>query len=218
MTTSCTLKNLPQQPSSRVAILGSTNGTSSQLLLDKYNAGKLDGVEIVFIFSDRKKAGILERATKNNIKGIYFPSKNVTRLDYDKQIDQLLVNNNIDLVLLIGYMKLMSPWFVNKWLNKVMNIHPSLLPAFAGGMDLNVHEAVLQRGCKLTGVSLMFIDEGADTGPIISQRITVVENDDTPDTLKAKVQTLEKEMILDAVLLWANGKIRMEGTIVKINP
>ena len=201
----------------RIAILGSTNGTSSQLLLNQYSSGNIDNIEIPLILSNRKNAGILEKAKIHNINAVYLPSKNKIREEYDREVDTLLTENNIELLLLIGYMKFMSPWFVDKWLNKVMNIHPSLLPAFAGGMDINVHQAVLDRGCKVTGASLMFIDHGADTGPIISQRVVPVEDGDTQNTLKQKVQAKEKEMILEAVLLWRDGRISVENTHVKID-
>jgi phosphoribosylglycinamide formyltransferase-1 len=97
-----------------------------------------------------------------------------------------------------------------------MNIHPSLLPAFAGGMDLNVHEEILKRGCKVSGCSLIFIDEGADTGPIIIQKVCNVENDETADSLKAKVQKLEGEALIEGIELFRDGKLKVEGTIVKV--
>ena len=200
----------------RIAILGSTNGTSCQLLIERIRSKTLPNVELVFMLSNRKNAGILQRAKDNNIKGIHIPSKGKKREEYDREVDGLLVEHNIDLVLLIGYMKFLSSWFVNKWLNKVMNVHPSLLPAFSGKMDLDIHQEVLKRGCKVSGATLMFIDEGADTGPIISQRITYVEPVDTPKTLKDKVQNLEKEMLVEAVEWWRDGKICINGNLVRI--
>ncbi len=200
----------------RIAILGSTNGTSSQLLIERITSKTLSGINLVFMLSNRKNAGILQRAKDNNIKSIYIPSKGKKREEYDREVDSLLVEHRIDLVLLIGYMKFLSSWFVNKWLNKVMNVHPSLLPAFSGKMDLDIHEEVLKRGCKVSGATLMFIDEGADTGPIISQRTTNVELVDTPKTLKAKVQNLEKEMLVEAVEWWRDGRICINGNLIKI--
>src|SRR3989338_2308173 len=113
-------------------------------------------------------------------------------------------------------MKLMSSWFVSKYKNKVMNIHPSLLPAFAGDMDLNVHRAVLERGCKLTGASLIFINEGPDTGPIIMQKAVEVNEDDGEESLKIKVQEAEQELLLEAIPLYFAGKIVVTGKKVNI--
>lgn len=99
-----------------------------------------------------------------------------------------------------------------------MNIHPSLLPAFAGGMDLDVHRAVLDYGVKVTGCTLHFVDEGVDTGPIILQKPVKVDEDDTPETLKSKVQKAEQEIILEAIKLFKQGRLRVEGRRVRILP
>ena len=110
----------------------------------------------------------------------------------------------------------MSEQFVERWKNQVMNIHPSLLPAYTGGMDRNVHAEVLARGCKLTGVSLIFIDQGADTGPIIMQKAVPVLDGDTVDTLKTRVQGVEQEMLIEALGLYRDGKINVVDGIVTI--
>ncbi len=151
-----------------IAVLASTNATDMQAVIDAIESKTLDA-NISIVISNKKDSFALERAKKQNIKSIFLDPKGKTRDEYDKEIDKTLQEEKISLILLIGYMKLISPWFVKKYENKVMNIHPSLLPAYAGGMDLNVHEEVLKRGCKITGTTLMFIDEGADTGPIILQ-------------------------------------------------
>jgi len=192
-----------------IAVLGSTKGTVLQYVIDQIESGVLKGINIKFVLSNVEKAGILDKARKHNLKAIYLTGKDKTREEYDIQVSQLLENDNIDLVLLIGYMRLMSDSFVKKWLNKVVNIHPSILPAFAGQMDLNVHQAVIDRGCKLTGASLIFIDENADTGPIISQKCIMVEQDDTAETLKIKVQRLEGEMLVDFLYKWYENKIKV---------
>lgn len=110
----------------------------------------------------------------------------------------------------------MSSWFVQKWLNKVMNIHPSLLPKYAGGMDKNVHEEVLKNKDKTTGCSLIFIDEGADTGPVIIQKSCKVEENETVDTLKAKIQKLEGQALIEGIELFRDNKLKVEGRIVHI--
>lgn len=201
----------------KIAVLGSTRGSDLQAILDSLENDKddrLQDIQIEFVLSNRQDALILERARKHGIKAIFLDPRGKKRPEYDAEVTTLLEEHQVDLVLLIGYMKLMSKEFVQRWWNKVMNIHPSLLPAFAGGMDLNVHEAVLERGCKVTGASLIFIDEGADTGPIISQGVVGVETQDTPDTLKAKVQALEGELLIEALAKYRDNKIQVIGTKV----
>ena len=200
----------------KVAILGSTRGTDMQCIIDQMEAGNLPGISIEFVLSNKRQAGILDKARKHNLKDIFLSGKDKSREEYDQEISQLLEDHQVELVLLIGYMKLMSESFVQKWLNRVVNIHPSLLPAFAGGMDLNVHEAVLERGCKVSGATLMFIDQGADTGPIISQGVVQVENDETADTLKEKVQKVEGELLVEFLKNWRDGKVKVEGQKVLI--
>lgn len=186
-----------------------------QGIIEAIEAKKLDA-EIAVVISDKKDTYALERARKHNLKAVFLDTEGKEKEEYDKEIDKVLTENGVELVLLIGYMKLISPWFVQKWLNKIMNVHPSLLPAYAGGMDLDVHAEVLKRGCKVTGASLIFIDEGADTGPIIDQRIEYVKDGDAPETLKPRIQKLEQDMLIDAIELFAQGKLKVEGKRVKI--
>lgn len=193
-------------------MLGSTNGTDLQAIIDE----KIKDVTISFILSNKKDAYILQRAKEHGIKAIYLDPQGLTREEYDVKIDFLLKENNVGLVLLIGYMRFMSPWFVKKWLNQVMNIHPSLLPAFAGGMDKNVHAQVLKSGIKETGATLMFIDDGADTGPIIMQQAVKVADNETVDTLKNKVQTVEKLLLIKGIELYRDGKIQVKDNQVII--
>jgi phosphoribosylglycinamide formyltransferase-1 len=198
----------------KIAVLGSTKGTDLEAVLYTIEAGLLKDVEISFVLSNKKDAFILERAKKHNIKAIFLDPKG--KEDYDKEVDKLLQEHDIELVLLIGYMKIMSAWFVKKWLNKVMNIHPSLLPMFAGGMDKNVHEQVLKYGCKVSGCSLIFIDEGADTGPIILQKAVNISEGETVDSLKTKVQHAEQEIIVKGIELFRDKRLKVEGRIVHI--
>ena len=200
----------------KIAVLGSTKGTDLQGVLDAIDSSKLTDVEISFVLSNKQDAYILKRAKKHNLKTIFLDPKGKDREEYDKEVDKLLEEHNIELVLLIGYMKIMSAWFVQKWLNKVMNIHPSLLPKYAGGMDLNVHEEVLKNKDKVSGPTLIFIDEGADTGPIILQKEVKIEENETADTLKEKVQKAEQEIIIKGIELFRDGKLKVEENIVHI--
>lgn len=202
----------------RIAVLGSTRGTDLQAVIDAIKSGELDA-EVVCVISNRRRAYILERARKNGIEAIYISPKGLSRVEYDRLVmDELEKRAPIDLILLIGYMRILSDEFVRKYRWRIMNIHPSLLPAFAGGMDLDVHRAVLDYGVKVTGCTLHFVDEGVDTGPIILQKPVKVDEDDTPETLKSKVQKAEQEVILEAIKLFKQGRLRVEGRRVRILP
>jgi phosphoribosylglycinamide formyltransferase-1 len=198
-----------------IGVLGSTRGTDLQALIDEIKAKRLDA-NIVVVISNKKDAYILKRAKKYNIKTVFIDSKNKEREEFDKEVAKILDENNAELILLIGYMRFLSKWFVNKYRNKIMNIHPSLLPAFAGGMDKNVHENVLKTGCKITGCTLHFVDKGIDTGPIIMQKAVDISEDETADSLKEKVQKAEQEIIIKAIKLFMNNKLKVEGNKVRI--
>lgn len=192
----------------KVGVLGSTRGTDLQAIINAIEGGTLEGVEISLVLSNRKDAGILERASRHGLETIFLSPKNLDREAYDRRVDAEMKSRGVELILLIGYMKLMSEWFVNAWRNRAMNIHPSLLPAFAGGMDLNVHREVILRGCKVSGATLIYIDEGADTGPIIDQGVVRIDKDETIDSLKEKVQRVEGELLVKALANFRDGGLR----------
>jgi phosphoribosylglycinamide formyltransferase 1 len=184
----------------KLAVFSSGKGTSIRPLINKIQNQEISGVEISLVFTNKLDAPIIEYAKNNNIRTYtleYSKESHKNREGYDMEIDNLL--NGIDYIFLVGYMRLISPWMINKWKNKIINLHPSLLPAFAGMMDLGVHQAVLDRGCKITGASIMFIDEGADTGQIINQKSIEVYNDDTAESLKSRIQAVESTLIIDFV-------------------
>lgn len=133
-----------------IGVLASTKATDMQAIIDAINAGKLDA-RISVVISNKKDAYALERAKKHNIRAIFLDPTGKEKGEYDKEIGRVLQNEKVELVLLIGYMKIISPWLVKKWKNRIMNIHPSLLPAFAGGMDKDVHKEVLNAKVKVTG-------------------------------------------------------------------
>ena len=159
----------------RLGILASTKGTDMQAIIDAINSKKLNAV-ISIVISNKKDSYALERAKKHNIKPVFIESKGKGREQYDREIAKILDENKAGLILLIGYMKFLSPWFVNKYKNKIINIHPSLLPKYAGGMDTDVHAEVLKNKEKITGATLHFVDEGKDTGPIILQKEVKIKN------------------------------------------
>jgi len=186
-----------------------------QAVIDAISSKKLNAV-ISVVISNKKDAYALERAKINNIKAVFVESKNKYREQYDKEVAKILDKHKVDLILLIGYMRFLSPWFVNKYKNKVMNIHPSLLPKYAGGMDRDVHAEVLKNKEKTTGATLHFVDEGADTGPIILQKKVKIEKDENTISLKEKVQKAEQEIIIKAIELFEKGKIKVKNNKVVI--
>lgn len=194
----------------RVAVLGSTAGTDLKAIIEAINSGQLTGIEIVLVISNVASAKILDLARHYKISNIFIDSQNYATRDlYDQKIIECLTSLRVDLVLLIGYMKLISVSLIRCFKNRIMNIHPSLLPAFAGQMDLNIHRAVLERGCKLTGASLIFIDEGPDTGPIISQKSLEIAPEETPESLKARVQIVEQALLIQALEWFRDGRIHV---------
>lgn len=196
-----------------IAVLASTRGTDLQALMDAIEQKKLLARLIVIC---NKECGALERAKKHTIPHYLIPSQGKEREAFDKEIAAILDKEKVELIVLIGYMLYLSPWFANRYRNRIMNIHPSLLPAFAGGMDLNVYEEVLKRGSKVTGCTLHFVDEGEDTGPIILQKAVEVKEQDTAETLKERVQKAEQEIILQGIRLFFDGKLQVEGNQVRI--
>ena len=198
-----------------VGVLGSTKGTDLQAVIDAVESKELS-INISVVISNKEDAYILERAGKYNIEAVFIDSKGKEREDFDREVSKELEKHDVDLVLAIGYMRILSPWFVNKWKNKIMNIHPSLLPAFAGGMDKDVHAEVLKTGVKETGCTLHFVDESVDGGPIILQKKVSVEDNETIESLKAKVQKAEQEILVKAIKLYGEGKIKVEEGKVTI--
>ena len=180
-----------------------------QAIIDAINSGKLDA-QVSVLISNKEDSYALERAKKHNIKAVFIDSKNKEREEFDKEVNNILEKYNVDLILLIGYMRILSSWFVRKYKNKIMNIHPSLLPAFAGGMDKDVHAEVLKAGVKETGCTLHFVDESVDAGPIIMQKKVSVTENETVDSLKEKVQKAEQEIIVKVLKLYEQGKIKVE--------
>tara|TARA_Y100000310_G_scaffold344949_1_gene460702 strand:+ start:827 stop:1444 length:618 start_codon:yes stop_codon:yes gene_type:complete len=198
-----------------IGILGSTKGTDLQAVIDEIEAGRLDA-NIPVVVSNKEDAYILERARKHSIKALFIEPKDKTREEFDKEVIDIFEKENVGLVLLIGYMRLLSKPFVDKYMNKIMNIHPSLLPAFEGGMDKSVHKSILEQGVNVTGCTLHFVDEGADTGPIILQEPVMIEDGETVESLKPRVQKAEQEIIIKAIKLFSEGKLKVEGRKVKI--
>jgi phosphoribosylglycinamide formyltransferase 1 len=185
----------------KVGVLGSTRGTALQGVLDAVASGELD-VEIVLVASDKAQAPILARAEGCGIRAEFFDPAGLKREAYDEIVSEALRNAGAELVLLIGYMRIVSAGFVEQWRGRLLNVHPSLLPAFGGMTDKNVHGAVLAAGVGETGCTIHHVTEEVDGGPIVLQKRCPVLPDDTVDTLKDRVQALEQAAFIDVLRGW----------------
>lgn len=203
----------------KIGVLVSGGGTNLQKIIDAVNDGRIKG-EIASVVSSSPKAYALERAAKNNI-----PTAVIRLKDYPdrKTFSQALVEHfkekNVGLIVLAGFMLILDPLFTDAFPNMVMNIHPALIPSFCGEgfYGIHVHEAVLEKGVKLTGATVHFADGKADNGPIIIQKAVEVKFDDTPETLQKRVmEEAEWEIFPKAIGLFAEGKIKVLGNRVKI--
>jgi phosphoribosylglycinamide formyltransferase 1 len=181
-----------------LAILGSTKGTTAQAIIDAIEQGELEA-RVEMVISNKQDAYILERAQKHSIPSMWIDTENKSREEFDREVSSMFEELEIDLILLIGYMRLLSKPFVEQWKNKIINVHPSLLPAFAGGMDMDVHQAVIDAKSKETGCTIHYVDEGTDTGKILLQKKCSVDPSDTAESLKTKVQKLEGEAFLEVL-------------------
>jgi len=188
----------------KLGILGSTNGTDLQTILDSIASGELNG-EVSVVLSNRKNAYILERAKNYNVPALFLSHKEKSREEFDAEMTAILKEHSVDLVLLIGFMRILSAKFCQEWQDRLLNVHPSLLPKYAGGMDTNVHQDVIINGDTETGCTIHFVTEEVDEGPILIQKKCNVEPDETVDTLKTKVQKLEGMAFIEAIQLIQNN-------------
>ena len=189
----------------RLGVLGSTRGTDLEAILSAINNKKLSA-EVSVVISNRENAYILTRAKNHNVPSLFISHKNKSREEFDKNVTTILKQYNVELVLLIGFMRILSAEFCQAWRDRVLNVHPSLLPKYAGGMDMNVHEEVLKNGDHETGCTIHFVTETVDGGPVLVQKRCTVETNETMATLKLKVQALEGGAFIEAIQLIQNNK------------
>ncbi len=194
----------------RLGVLGSTKGTDLQAILDSIQAEQLNAVVSV-VLSNQKNAFILERAKNHSVPTFFISHQGKRRKEFDAEMTLVLKNHNVDLVLLIGFMRILSDDFCREWRDRILNVHPSLLPKYAGGMDMNVHEEVLKNNDKETGCTIHFVTDEVDGGPILIQKKCDVEPNDTAQSLKAKVQDLEGNAFLEAIKLFETKYIFHNG-------
>lgn len=183
----------------RIAVLVSGGGTNLQALLDAEAAGKIPHGEIAMVISNNPNAYALERVKKFGIPGAVISKKECTSQDeFEQKIQGILELNGIDLVILAGFMCILTEKFTSKWPNRILNIHPSLIPAFCGEgfYGLHVHEAALARGVKLTGATVHFVNEIPDGGPILLQKAVEVREGDTPEILQRRVMEQAEWILL----------------------
>ena len=206
----------------RIGVLVSGGGTNLQQLIDAQAAGRLGGGEIVTVVSSKPGVYALERAQKAGIEAIALSRKDYPDVEvYSQALIDALKARNVELVVLSGFLTITSDSFVQAFPNRIMNVHPALLPAFGGKgyYGLHVHEAGLSRGCKLTGATVHFANEVCDGGPIILQRAVEVQEGDTPESLQKRVmEQAEWTLLPEAVSLFCQGRLRVEDGKVSIAP
>ncbi|MCX6768086.1 MAG: phosphoribosylglycinamide formyltransferase [Candidatus Micrarchaeota archaeon] len=198
----------------KVAVLASGRGTNLQALLDTAGRGEL-GAQVAVVVSDKKDAMALERARKHGVPAVFLDPKGKKREEFDREVVAEFEKRGAGLVVLAGYLKMLSPYFVETYRNRIMNIHRSLLPAFAGGLA-DAHARALEHGVKVTGCTVHFVDEGEDTGPIILQKAVEIAEDETPESLEGKILEQEHKLLPQAVKLFAENRLRIEGRRVRI--
>src|SRR6202142_490333 len=199
----------------RIGVLLSGRGSNFEALAESIDAGRLPNAEIALVVANREGAPGIYKARARGIATRVIPSKVLEREAYDRQVAGALQEAKVDLVCLAGYMRLLSPYFITAFRNRILNIHPSLLPAFPG---LEAQRQALEHGVKFTGCTVHFVDENLDAGPVILQAIVAVLDADTPETLSQRVLNEEHRIYTEAVRIVLEGRYRIEGRRVLILP
>ncbi len=201
-----------------IAVLISGSGTNLQSVIDSINKNEING-EIKLVISNRQDAFGLKRAEKANIKNIFLDPKNLNDENYNKKLIFELEKESIDLIILAGYLKILTKNIIKKYKNKIINIHPSLIPCFSGKKyyGIRVHEEVIKYGVKISGATTHFVNEEPDGGPIIIQEIVKVDYHDSAESLQKKVLKLEHKILPESIKLFCEGKLEVIGRKVKIN-
>jgi len=199
----------------RIGVLLSGRGSNFEALADSVAAGRIPNAEIALVLSNREAAPGLQKAIERKIPAKAIPSKGLEREAYDKLVVAALKDAGVELVCLAGYMRLISPHFVSAFPNRIINVHPSLLPAFPG---LESQRQAIEHGAKFSGCTVHFVDENLDAGPIILQACVPIEDDDTPDTLGERILKQEHRIYTEAVKIVLEERYRIEGRRVRVIP
>ena len=197
----------------RVAVLASGRGSNFQSIIDAANRDELPNCNIVLLIANKKEAYAIERAKKHKINYKIIESSNKKREEFDQDVLKVLKENNIEIVVLAGFMRILSKTFIKEYRNKIINIHPSLLPSFPGA---HAHRDVINAGAKESGCTVHIVDEGIDTGPIIMQRSVTVDVNDDEDTLASKILPLEHQIFPKALHLLTSKKLEINKGKVTI--
>ena len=192
----------------RIGVLLSGRGSNFEALAESVAAGRIPNAEIAMVISNREGAPGIQRAESRGIRTRVIPSKGLERETYDRQVAAVLDEHKVDLVCLAGYMRLLSPYFVAKFPNRILNIHPSLLPSFPG---LESQRQALEYGVKIAGCTVHFVDENLDAGPIILQTTVPVLDEDTEASLSERILKEEHRIYSDAVRIVLEGKFKIAG-------
>ncbi len=192
----------------RIGVLLSGRGSNFEALAESCASGRIPGAEIAIVVSNRDGAPGIERARARGIPARVIPSKGLEREVYDRQVAAVLKEYRVDLVCLAGYMRLLSPYFVEQFPRRILNIHPSLLPSFPG---LEAQRQALEHGVKFSGCTVHFVDENLDAGPILAQAAVAVRDEDTPDSLSARILVEEHRIYTEAVRLVLEGRFSVAG-------
>lgn len=192
----------------RIGVLLSGRGSNFEALADSISAGRIPGAEIALVLSNREGAPGIDRAKSRGLATLVIPSKGLERETYDRQVITALREAKVDLICLAGYMRLLSPYFVAAFPQRILNIHPSLLPSFPG---LESQKQALEYGVKFAGCTVHFVDENLDAGPIILQSVVPVEDGDTEETLGARILTEEHRIYTEAVKTVLAGNYKIVG-------
>ncbi|MBI5001269.1 MAG: phosphoribosylglycinamide formyltransferase [Euryarchaeota archaeon] len=201
----------------RIGVLASGGGTDLQSILDACGSGYIPG-KVVVVISNVEDAGALDRARKHGAAALFIDHRKKAREEHEREVGDALDKHGVQLVVLAGYLRILTPYFVRRFLGRLVNIHPALLPGFGGkGMHgERVHRAVLEAGCRLSGCSVHFVDESVDGGPIIAQRAVDAKDGDTPETLAARVLEQEHLLLPYVVKLIAEGKVSLADGKVRV--
>ena len=192
----------------RIGVLLSGRGSNFEALAESVEAGRIPNAEIATVISNREGAPGIDRARARGISTRVLPSKGLERETYDRQVAAVLDEHKVDIICLAGYMRLLSPYFVAKFPNRILNIHPSLLPSFPG---LESQRQALEYGVKFAGCTVHFVDENLDAGPIIVQAVVPVKDDDTEASLSERILKEEHRIYSEAVRIVLEGKCKIAG-------